>query len=1005
MKKKLIPIILVCCLLAIALTDSYDHYIDQNQDKPKEATLGLPPSFSPRNKRGTRGVYDNWAWEKQINITENSGANLTGYQVKIEIQGWNASASNYINWSHFEANGDDIRFANWNKSTSLPYWVLSFEDYNSTIWVKTDNLTASTTQSIYMYYGNTSATSESNGDNVFGFFENFTARSGNVSFLTNWTKSPHNPIHDLNGRSWITGFYNDYDDRVYLFRNDNQNSNDMEAWSFNRTDYDNASGSWTNYGAVFTTTQPWSDTHVEFHGFVFETQEMADHREGVGAGLGTRKWRVYYDGTDNTYTVNQDYQLGYATANETDPLTWTEYGSNPIYNRTGTYGFQNNKAGMYGGKVWMSIGCYKSGVTGEPWFLTSSEKGNFGWENTTINWQEEKIGVGSWVTFNNGFFVMGTPQPIPYDEYGGYFLHEGEGRIDYASQPLLTNGTGVEWDAELYWNTIICDKNGSYDINNNGTTLMYYMGINGSDYKMGLAIADTLTNQSYTSSPYSEGWDNISGDYTIVTDRLKATGDGVDNDWCEKRIYPSTPIYALEGKVEFAQTNKQYCKFAPVHRFNDADLDSLVAVTQLHGHNDGFIYYQNTAGYQKSSKTYSANTNYTFMVVINSTDDKVSYYFDDTTLAEYQTFKTLVDPNVITLGHGVSDGTYYLDYLFIRQYVDPDTTVSLGPEVNQSSPSPPAPNYDIIVLKDDTNSTASQFNFTASNPGDSNVNSTNYYYIQNSTQTWFKFTNLTNASNQINSSTNIQIKIYENLTNAINEVSDIKNDTSDSLGNCTITGLTFNGIYFMKAFILSIPSPLSNGNYTGTIEHFNGTDNSKIEIYNPPSPPAPTLYNISLYKDVWNFNGYPNSTTKTSAQMYALIPNCTAICGKNMTSGYWYTYWPALGMTEAWNIVYGDGLYILVEINVTWQIGNYTNTTTLYDSTTYNPVVYAGVTASNASTIYSTITNCTAVMGKNITTGYWYTYWPGIGLNENFDIVFGDGLFILVSKASSWNHT
>ena len=175
------------------------------------------------------------------------------------------------------------------------------------------------------------------------------------------------------------------------------------------------------------------------------------------------------------------------------------------------------------------------------------------------------------------------------------------------------------------------------------------------------------------------------------------------------------------------------------------------------------------------------------------------------------------------------------------------------------------------------------------------------------------------------------------------------------------------------------------------------------EQYQAESPPSNETYNITLYAGYWNFKGYTNSTLTNPTYLYNEIPNCTAICGKNMTSGYWYTYWPALGMTEAWNIVYGDGLYILVEINVTWEIGNYTNSTTLY-ANKYNPVVYAGVTASDASTIYSAITNCTAIMGKNITTGYWYTYWPGIGLIENFDIIFGDGLFILVSKASSWNH-
>lgn len=65
---------------------------------------------------------------------------------------------------------------------------------------------------------------------------------------------------------------------------------------------------------------------------------------------------------------------------------------------------------------------------------------------------------------------------------------------------------------------------------------------------------------------------------------------------------------------------------------------------------------------------------------------------------------------------------------------------------------------------------------------------------------------------------------------------------------------------------------------------------------------------------------------------------------------------------------------------------------------------YIGASAKNASTIYSEISNCKAISGKN-STGYWYTYAPTWGIIENWDLVFGDGLFIVTTANTTWDHT
>jgi len=59
----------------------------------------------------------------------------------------------------------DIRFTDSDATTLLNYWIESGCNSASTkIWVKVPSIPASSTKTIYVYYGNPSATSASNGD-------------------------------------------------------------------------------------------------------------------------------------------------------------------------------------------------------------------------------------------------------------------------------------------------------------------------------------------------------------------------------------------------------------------------------------------------------------------------------------------------------------------------------------------------------------------------------------------------------------------------------------------------------------------------------------------------------------------------------------------------------------------------------------------------------------------------------------------------------------------------
>lgn len=99
-------------------------------------------------------------------ILVNSGAALGIYRDSVHL-----TASNF-DFSHAKKNGEDIRFTKKDGTTPLSYWIEKWDSANADarIWVKTDTLLASATDTVRIYYGNSSATSLSDGYSTFPVF-------------------------------------------------------------------------------------------------------------------------------------------------------------------------------------------------------------------------------------------------------------------------------------------------------------------------------------------------------------------------------------------------------------------------------------------------------------------------------------------------------------------------------------------------------------------------------------------------------------------------------------------------------------------------------------------------------------------------------------------------------------------------------------------------------------------------------------------------------------------
>lgn len=111
-----------------------------------------------------------WSYKRPITIDNSSNSNaLTDYQIRIDL-----TSSNF-NFAKAKSDGADIRFTDSDGVTLLSYWIESWDNSGetATIWVKVPSVPASSTKTIYMYYGNSGATSESDGESTFEFFDDF----------------------------------------------------------------------------------------------------------------------------------------------------------------------------------------------------------------------------------------------------------------------------------------------------------------------------------------------------------------------------------------------------------------------------------------------------------------------------------------------------------------------------------------------------------------------------------------------------------------------------------------------------------------------------------------------------------------------------------------------------------------------------------------------------------------------------------------------------------------
>ena len=117
----------------------------------------------------TTVLAQGFAYRRAVTLT-NSGSTLTNYQVKIAL------TSSNMNISHAKSDGSDVRVRASDGVTNLSYWI---ENWNSssqvaTVWANVPSI-PNGSSTIYLVYGEASATTTASGTNTFLFFDDFSS--------------------------------------------------------------------------------------------------------------------------------------------------------------------------------------------------------------------------------------------------------------------------------------------------------------------------------------------------------------------------------------------------------------------------------------------------------------------------------------------------------------------------------------------------------------------------------------------------------------------------------------------------------------------------------------------------------------------------------------------------------------------------------------------------------------------------------------------------------------
>ncbi len=193
--------------------------------------------YLPAQAQSSPAWFDS-AWAHRIPITvANPGGALSNQQVRIPLD-------SSFPFAGAGVNGQDLRVTTDDGQTLLPLWIERWQPSSSaTLWARLPSIAAGETQTLYIYYGNSAASSVSNASAVFETYDGFESAISGAP-LANATTPQDTPTYDDSGQVvhpdivYFANGWNGY--RYWLV---------MEPYPFSQDSYENPSILVSNDGA------------------------------------------------------------------------------------------------------------------------------------------------------------------------------------------------------------------------------------------------------------------------------------------------------------------------------------------------------------------------------------------------------------------------------------------------------------------------------------------------------------------------------------------------------------------------------------------------------------------------------------------------------------------------------------------------------------------------------------------------------------------------------------
>ena len=345
-------------------------------------------------------------WNYRRPITIHSDNALSNYQVLVQLNSTN------FDFSKAKPDGSDVRFVNEDDATKLSYWI---EEWNSTfqeakIWVNVTSI-PSGNKTIYFYYGNLNAVTESNGSTTFKFFDDF-------NDLSNWKQ--------VSGTSEVSNGVLIMDEADEAIKT---------SWNF-------TFGRWKvkfRYTNLPTSNYDGYIIHVEYDGNNFwecfwgvdnHPTSICNHIQDVSSGSGSYtiigEAQPYTDGNWHTWEIvrSENYSAIYIDGNLIGE-------TNTIYNTIAQYMKITNNDGADTETDWIFISQY---INPEPTITIGvEERLPFGVKCISSSTLQVKI----YFTEKNGHIFIGTSP----DKFAYAYEFHGSGTYTLTTTFLLPNET------------------------------------------------------------------------------------------------------------------------------------------------------------------------------------------------------------------------------------------------------------------------------------------------------------------------------------------------------------------------------------------------------------------------------------------------------------------------------------------------------------------------------------------------------------------------------------